>query len=115
MAIKSTFSRLRFSPSSSGFTAKMLLPEEEGFEPSVAYYTTPVFKTGALNRSATLPKFFCEIVGFNRGPPAQDLWSARLFDCTLLAVLRSPTALRLKYLNFFRRPVSDTRTKSTKD
>ena len=79
MAIKSTFSRLRLSPSSSDFTAKRSLPEEEGFEPSVAYYTTPVFKTGALNRSATLPEFFCEIVGSisfceivgsSRGPPA---------------------------------------------
>ena len=34
------------------------LAEEEGFEPPVPL-GTPVFKTGAFNRSATPPAFFC--------------------------------------------------------
>src|SRR5580698_26759 len=34
----------------------MFRAEGEGFEPSVGEYPTPVFKTGAFNRSATLPR-----------------------------------------------------------
>ncbi len=36
-------------------TAEVLLTEREGFEPSVVVSTTPVFKTGAFNHSATSP------------------------------------------------------------
>ena len=36
-------------------TAEVVLTEREGFEPSVVVSTTPVFKTGAFNHSATSP------------------------------------------------------------
>ena len=32
------------------------MAEGQGFEPWVGYKPTPVFKTGAFNHSATLPK-----------------------------------------------------------
>ncbi len=32
------------------------MAEEVGFEPTKGYKPLPVFKTGAFNRSATLPK-----------------------------------------------------------
>lgn len=33
------------------------MAEEVGFEPTVGYQPTPVFKTGALSRSATPPSW----------------------------------------------------------
>ena len=38
-----------------GFEEKMA--EAQGFEPWIGYKPMPVFKTGAFNRSATLPFF----------------------------------------------------------
>ena len=35
------------------------MAEEVGFEPTKGYKPLPVFKTGAFNRSATLPKSQC--------------------------------------------------------
>ncbi len=46
-----------------------------GFEPTVGYQPTPVFKTGAFNRSATPPLRCGRIIGESRGnsnsPPHQ--------------------------------------------
>ena len=36
-------------------SAFLYMAEGQGFEPWVGYKPTPVFKTGALNHSATLP------------------------------------------------------------
>ena len=33
------------------------MAEAQGFEPWIGYKPMPVFKTGAFNRSATLPAF----------------------------------------------------------
>lgn len=41
---------------------KSFFTEREGFEPSVVVPTTPVFKTGAFNHSATSPESFLLIL-----------------------------------------------------
>ncbi len=40
------------------------MAEGQGFEPWVGYKPTPVFKTGALNHSATLPLWRKLYIGF---------------------------------------------------
>ena len=43
----------------------ILMAEGQGFEPWVGYKPTPVFKTGALNHSATLPLRRKLYIGFS--------------------------------------------------
>jgi hypothetical protein len=45
------------------------MAEEQGFEPWVGYKPTPVFKTGALNHSATPPNETHNSCGYSRCKP----------------------------------------------
>jgi hypothetical protein len=68
-----------------GWTAvDEVLAEGVGFEPTRERNPLPVFKTGALNHSATLPSlieiYFFRFTGAENGAPATDLlpfWGQR--------------------------------------
>ena len=47
-----------FLPLNPQLIGEVVFTEREGFEPSVVVSTTPVFKTGAFNHSATSPLYF---------------------------------------------------------
>ena len=49
---------LMFLPLNPQLIGEVVFTEREGFEPSVVVSTTPVFKTGAFNHSATSPLYF---------------------------------------------------------
>lgn len=77
-------------PDGRAFPKLMVLAEEEGFEPPVPF-STSVFKTGALNRSAIPPLAAAKIIGFGvnnkhlGGKSCTKFCSLVLPDCDGLA------------------------------